>query len=126
MNHSSRADGSPSYHVVRRKLEAERHIYNRSKVNALQQDGWGLYAIWGGPYECLYVGKSAKGESVKTRLLDHLSRHEPNVCLRRTLYMLRSQTEFAICLTDSSSWASHLERQLIRHFQPECNRNLLS
>ena len=126
MHHTTDINRIPSYHVARRNLDVERHSYDRSTVNTMSCDGWGVYAIWGGPYECLYVGKSAQGESVKNRLLYHLSRHEPNDCLRRTLYLLRSQTEFAVCLTDSAAWASQLERQLIRHFQPECNRNLLS
>ncbi len=63
--------GEPTYHTARRRLETERRPYHRAGVNALAADGWGVYAIWGGTYECLYVGKSAAGESVKKRLLAH-------------------------------------------------------
>ena len=118
--------GEPSYHTARRKLEDERQPYNRKTVNALQMDGWGVYAIWGGPYECLYIGKSAFGESVKGRLQDHLSRQEPNPDLKRTLYLLRNDVEFAICLTGTAEWASNLEDRLIKHYQPQCNRQQLS
>ena len=117
--------GEPTYHTARRRLETERQPYDRDTVSALSSDGWGVYAIWSGPYECLYVGKSAEGESVKKRLLDHLSRQEPNRALRRALYLNRDHAEFAVCLTDSPEWATDLEDRLIKHYQPEHNRNRL-
>lgn len=117
--------GEPTYHTARRRLETERQPYDRAAVNALSSNGWGVYAIWSGPYECLYVGKSAEGESVKKRLLDHLSRQEPNRDLRRALYLNRDHAEFAVCLTDSPEWATELEDRLIKHYQPEHNRNRL-
>ena len=115
--------GEPTYHTARHCLETRRQPYNRDMVNALASDGWGVYAIWSDPYECLYVGKSAEGESVKKRLLDHLSRQEPNRELRRALYLNRDHVEFAVCLTDSPEWATELEDRLIKHYQPEYNRN---
>ena len=117
--------GEPTYHTARRRLETERQPYDRDTVSSLSSDGWGVYAIWSGPYECLYVGKSAEGESVKKRLLDHLSRQEPNRALRRALYLNRDHAEFAFCLTDSPEWATELEDRLIKHYQPEHNRNRL-
>ena len=118
-------DGEPSYHTARHQLETERLPYNQDEVDSFRSDGWGVYAIWIGPYECLYIGKSATGESVKKRLLDHLSRREPNRDLRRALYLNRDHVEFAICLTNSHEWATDLEDRLIKHYQPECNRNRL-
>ena len=68
--------GEPTFHTARHRLENERQRYQRERVNALESDGWGVYAIWVGPYDCLYIGKSADGQSVKTRLLAHLSPQE--------------------------------------------------
>ena len=118
--------GEPTYHTARSRLEQARQSYCRDAVNALAADGWGVYAIWSGPYECLYIGKSAAGESVKTRLLAHLSRQERrrNRCLYEALYLNRDRVEFAVCLTDSPQWATRLEQRLIKHYQPDCN-NLL-
>lgn len=118
--------GEPTYHTARSRLEQERQSYNRDAVNALAADGWGVYAIWNGPYECLYIGKSAAGESVKTRLLAHLARQERrrNRSLYEALYLSRDHVEFAVCLTDSAEWATQLEERLIKYYQPDCN-NLL-
>lgn len=118
--------GEPTYHTARHNLENARQRYNRDAVNALPADGWGVYAIWVGAYECLYIGKSAVGESVKTRLLAHLSGQERrrNRRLYDALYLVRDHVEFAVCLTDSAQWATHLEERLIKHYQPECNRLL--
>ena len=115
--------GEPTYHTARHRLENERGHYNRSCVRALPVDGWGVYAIWNGTYDCLYVGKSADGESVKTRLLAHLSPQErySNRCLYDALYLNRDHVEFAVCITDSPEWASDLEDLLIKHYQPKCN-----
>ena len=115
--------GEPTYHTARHLLENERQNYNRDEVRALSADGWGVYAIWKGPYECLYIGKSADGESVKTRLLAHLSPQErhSNRRLYDALYLNRDHVEFAACLTDSPEWATKLEDRLIKHYQPECN-----
>ena len=90
--------------------------------------GGGVYAIWSSPYDCLYIGKSADGESVKARLLAHLSPQERrrNRRLYDALYLNRDHAEFAVCLTDSAEWATLLEEQLIKHYQPECNRILLA
>lgn len=119
--------GEPTFHTARHRLENERQSYHRNEVNALKANGWGVYAIWTGPYDCLYVGKSADGRSVKTRLLAHLSPQErhSNRRLYDALYMNRDRVEFAACLTDSAEWATELEDQLIKHYQPECNRILL-
>ena len=115
--------GEPTYHTARHHLENERHPYTRETVRSLPSDGWGVYAIWNGPYECLYVGKSADGESVQTRLLAHLSSQERhnNRQLYDAIYLNRDHVEFAVCLTDSSEWATELETQLIKHYQPKCN-----
>ena len=118
-------NGEPTYHTARRRLETERQPYDRDTVSSLLSDGWGVYAIWSGPYECLYVGKSAEGESVKQRLLHHLSRREPNRDLRRALHLNRDHAEFAVCLTDSLEWATELEDRLIKYYQPAHNRNRL-
>ena len=115
--------GGPTYHTARHRLENECQSYNRDAVSALETDGWGVYAIWIGPYECLYIGMSADGESVKTRLLAHLSPQERNSNRRLydALYLNRDHVEFAVCLTDSPEWATKLENRLIKHYQPECN-----
>ena len=76
--HGAGMSGQPTYRTARRRLETEREPHAEDAVSVLLTDGWGVYAIWSGPYECLYVGESAEGESVKKRLLDHLSRQEPN------------------------------------------------
>lgn len=119
--------GEPTFHTARHRLENERRSYYRDVVNALETDGRGVYAIWTGPYDCLYVGKSAEGESVKTRLLAHLSPQErrSNRLLYDALYLNRDHAEFAVCLTDSAEWATELEERLIKHYQPRCNRILL-
>ena len=118
--------GEPTYHTARSRLEQARQPYNRATVNAMDADGWGVYAIWDGPYDCLYIGKSAAGESVKSRLRAHLSRRERqhNRRLYEALYLSRDLVEFAVCLTDSAEWATALEERLIKHYQPEYN-NLL-
>lgn len=118
--------GEPTYHTARHRLEHGRESYRRATVRAMAADGWGVYALWVGDYECLYIGKSAAGESVKTRLLSHLSRQERhrNRQLYDALYLNRDHAEFAICLTDTPEWATELEDRLIKHYQPECN-NLL-
>ena len=120
--------GTPTYHTARHRLENERRRYDRAGVRALPQDGYGVYAIWNGPYECLYIGKSAVGESVKARLLAHRSPQERrrNRRLYDALYLNRDHVEFAVCLTDGPEWATQLEERLIKHYQPECNRILLS
>ena len=78
----------------------------------METDGWGVYAIWIGPYDCLYIGKSADGESVKTRLLAHLSPQERNSNRRlyNALYLNRDHVEFAVCLTDSPEWGHRIGR----------------
>ena len=115
--------GEPTHHTARHRLENERQSYNQDAVQALSTDGWGVYAIWNGPYDCLYIGKSAEGESVKTRLLAHLSPQErhKNRRLYDAIYLNRDHVEFAVCLTDSPEWATELEDRLIKHYQPECN-----
>ena len=118
--------GEPTYHTARHQLETRRHPYNRETVRNIPADGWGVYALWIGPYECIYIGKSAAGESVKTRLLAHLSPQENrrNRPLRQTLYLNRDHAQFAICLTDTPQWATQLEAQLIHHYQPDHNNQL--
>lgn len=118
--------GEPSYPTARHRLATERAGYRRDAVRALAADGWGVYALWSGEYECMYIGKSAEGESVKARLLSHLSPQERrrNRRLYDALYLNRDHAEFAICLTDSAEWATELEARLIKHYQPEYN-NLL-
>ena len=117
----------PTFHTAKHSLETERQRYNRARVRAMADDGWGVYAIWNGTYDCLYIGKSADGQSVKTRLLHHLSPQEryKNRELYDALYLNRDHVEFAVCLTDSPEWATELEGQLIRQYQPECNHILL-
>ncbi len=118
--------GEPTYHTARSRLESERQRYNQDSVNALPNDGWGVYAIWSDAYTCLYIGKSAEGKSIKSRLLAHLSPRERrrNRRLHDAVYLNRDRVEFAVCLTDSPSWATALEERLIRHYQPECNTRL--
>ena len=118
--------GQPTYHTARHRLETARHPYHRAAVSAVPADGWGVYAIWLAPCECLYIGKSAAGQSVQTRLLAHLARQERrrNRPLHDALYLNRDHIEFAVCLTDTPRWATHLEQRLIKHYQPECNRLL--
>ena len=120
--------GKPTFHTARHRLETERQKYSRDAVNALATDGWGVYAIWRSPYDCLYIGKSADGQSVNTRLLSHLSPQErrSNRRLYDALYLNRDHAEFAVCLTNSPEWATDLENRLIKHYRPECNRILLS
>lgn len=115
----------PSYHTALHMLETERQPYKGGEVRKLPVDGPGVYAIWCGPYECLYIGKSAIGESVKTRLGNHLSQQEPNPDLKRELHLCRDRAEFSICLTDSTEWATELEDRLIKHYQPKTNHNQL-
>ena len=114
--------GQPTEHTARSHLRTERRPYNRTEVRAIAPDGPGVYAIWVGEYECLYIGKSETGNSVRRRLLDHLSPLEPNCNLRRELYRSRDIAEFAYCLTDRQEWTDELERRLIRHFAPMHNR----
>ena len=115
--------GEPTFHTARHRLESERQSYHREAVRALPSDGWGVYAIWGGPHDCLYIGKSAVGESVKARLLAHLSPQERdrNRELYHTLYLDRDHVEFSFCLTDSPEWATQLEERLIKRYRPEHN-----
>ncbi len=118
--------GQPTYHTARDRLEHERQCYQRDVVSALPDDSWGVYAIWNGPYECLYIGMSANGESVRNRLLAHLSSQEKykNRKMYDALRLNRDHVEFAVCLTDSPEWATELEKQLIKHYQPPCNHRL--
>ena len=110
----------PTFHTARRRLQLERARYNRPNVRQTPDDGFGVYAIWVGYYDCLYIGKSEV--SVKERLLFHLSRQEDNSCLRRGLRSARDYAEFSICLTNSAEWADALETLLIQDLQPQCNR----
>lgn len=116
---------TPSFPAARHRLDTERRPYNRDAVRALAEDGCGVYAIWSGPDECLYIGKSGQGNSVKTRLLDHLSPQEKNRGLRNDLYLYRDDLEFAVCLTTSPEWADALETRLIDHYPTAHNRNKL-
>ncbi len=118
-------NGQPTKHTARSCLQTERQPYNRETVRAIAPDGHGVYAIWCSEYECLYIGKSDKGNSVKSRLLDHLSDSEPNIALRRAVYRNRDIAEFAYCLTNSPEWANELEGLLIKHYQPVHNNRRL-
>lgn len=113
--------GQPTEHTARSLLRTERRPYNRDEARAIAPDGHGVYAIWVGEYECLYIGKSETGNSVRRRLLDHLLAQEPNRNLRHELYRSRDIAEFAYCLTDCQEWADELERRLIQHFDPIYN-----
>ena len=110
----------PTFHTARRMLQLERAPYNRPNVRRMPEDGFGVYAIWVGYYDCLYIGKSEV--SVKERLLFHLSAQEDNPCLRNELRSTRDYAEFSMCLTDSAEWADLLETHLIQDLQPRCNR----
>lgn len=113
----------PTFHTARRRLQFERSRYTRLNVRKASSHGFGVYAIWVGYYDCLYIGKSEV--SVKERLLFHLSRQEDNPCLRRELRSALDYAEFSICLTNSPEWADALETLLIQDLRPECNRNKL-
>ena len=62
----------------------------------------------------------------RNRLAAHHPRHGPprNRPLHDALYLNRDHIEFAVCLTDTPRWATHLEQRLIKHYQPEYNRLL--
>ena len=114
----------PTFHTARSRLRLERARYNRPTVRHIPNDGFGVYALWVGYYDCLYIGKSAV--SVKERLLSHLSAQESNSCLRHRLRSARDYAEFSMCLTDSADWADALETYLIQDLRPKCNRYKLS
>lgn len=116
---------TPNFPLARHRLDTERQPYNLETVRALPEDGCGVYALWAGPDECLYIGKSDKGNSVKARLLAHLSPQEPNRELRQDLYRCRDDREFAVCLTAGAEWADELETRLIEHYDTKHNRNKL-
>ena len=116
---------NPSLLLACHRLDTERQPYNPATVRAMPADGCGVYAIWGDANDCLYIGKSDKGNSVKARLLYHLSAQEKNRALRRDLRLYRDILEFAVCLTATPEWANELETRLIEHFNTQHNRNKL-
>ncbi len=113
-------DDEPTFHTARHRLQTARVRYTRANVRALPNDGFGVYSIWSGYYDCLYVGKSEV--SVKERLLYHLSAQEDNPCLRQELRTASDYAEFSMCLTSSAEWADELETLLIRDMDTKCNR----
>ena len=116
---------NPSFPLACDRLDRERQPYNAATVRAMPADGCGVYAIWCAANDCLYIGKSDKGNSVKARLLYHLSPQEKNRALRRDLHLYRDIIEFALCLTATPEWANELETRLIEHFPTPHNRNKL-
>ena len=109
----------PTLHNARHQLETQRYPYNRDAVRATGTAIWGVYAIWAGPSECLYIGKSEK--SIQERLLDHLSSHETNRLLKAQVRIARDHLEYSYCPTDTPNWAHRLEQRLIQYYRPECN-----
>ena len=111
-----------------KKYQLERNLrsFNREEVQKLPKGRCGLYALWlatAGAHERLYIGMSTT--CVRRRLLEHLA-NETNPELRRQLGLFPDLVEFSATFTENERATRELEATIIRAWQPETNRNLLS
>lgn len=70
-----------------------------------------------GNYYIFYVGKSAN--SIKERLLQHLSETETNVCVAN--YISKEKCYFRYAQITNEEVRSATERQAFNFYQPSCN-----
>ena len=105
------------------RLEHGLRPFTREQVRRLDEDRYGVYALWlpigeAAP-ECLYVGVSRT--CIKRRLLDHLSR-ETNTQLRVELRLFRDIVQFSTAFTAGEQETFALETSVIRRWRPRTNR----
>ncbi len=89
-------------------------------VRSLAPSRPGVYLLWvklkNGKWRCYYVGQA---QDLRQRLLDHLSKTEPNACIRNHIENHISGFEFAEVSTQADR--DGVEKYLYDHFSPECN-----
>ena len=111
--------------TVKHQLQYDTRPYNRDEVRKLPENLTGLYAIWlpdgaPGSNEPLYVGMS--DTCIRTRLLQHLSKEEPNQELRAELRMFRDSVQFSFTCIQGREEIFGFERAVTKAFQPNTNR----
>lgn len=95
--------------------------YNEAKVRRVVPTGGGVYVLWvkykNGKWECFYVGKA---DSLKSRLLDHLTDEEPNDCIKGNV---KYRCGFHWIDITTEPERSGAEKYLYDTMKPDCNKD---
>lgn len=97
-----------------------RFSFTKEKIISLVGTSGGNYMISvkleNEKYRSIYVGKT---ENLRTRLLEHISDNEDNICLSNHVekYIL----EFRFCYVSSKDDRSNVEHTLYHKYPHECN-----
>lgn len=96
--------------------------YSESHVLKYAPKRPGVYLLWvkltDDKWRCFYVGKA---EDLESRLLDHLSKSEPNECLKKKVSSKICGFEYAEVSKESDR--KGIEKYLCDQYKPECNQN---
>lgn len=95
--------------------------YTESEVKKYVPTEAGVYLLWvklnSEKWQCFYVGQAS---DLEDRLLDHLSDHEENECIKNNVSEYTCGFEYA--KVSKQSDRDGIEKFLYDHYKPECNQ----
>lgn len=98
---------------------SSRHSYTEANVRKYAPTRGGVYRLInksGDKHYVFYVGQS---DNLERRLLEHLSRSEPDACIKR--YLRDYDCSFRFIEISSSSERDKVEQEQIDEYNPDCN-----
>ena len=98
---------------------SSRHSYTEASVRKYAPTSGGVYRLInksGDKYYVFYVGQS---DNLERRLLEHLSRSEPDACIKR--HLRDYDCSFRFIEISSSTERDRVEREQIQEYNPDCN-----
>ena len=98
---------------------SSRHPYTEANVRKYAPTSGGVYRLInksGDKYYVFYVGQS---DNLERRLLEHLSRSEPDACIKR--HLRDYDCSFRFIKISSSTERDRVEREQIQEYNPDCN-----
>ena len=98
---------------------SSKHSYTEANIQKHAPASGGVYRLInksGDKYYVFYVGKS---NNLERRLLEHLSRSEPDACIKR--HLRDYDCYFRFIEISSSSKRDKVEQEQIDKYNPDCN-----
>jgi len=98
---------------------SSRYSYTEANVRKYAPTSGGVYRLInksGDKHYVFYVGQS---DNLERRLLEHLSRSEPDACIKR--HLREYNCYFRFIEISSSSERDKVEQEQIDEYNPDCN-----
>lgn len=95
-------------------------LLNKENIEQIEKGTPGIYRLsWLSDDKQIYVFYVGKAEDIQSQLLNHISPHETNVCVKNYIDIRTCYFKYAQIKTEAERSAG--QRQLYKFYQPSCN-----